>query len=108
MMKTKTMTKTRMHHTSPSLSRRDLLKAGGALVVTFAFGRALPEFAAAQDLTNTNSPKPLDPADVDSFFAIHADGSITLYTGKVDIGTGLRVAIAQMAAEELGVQAERI
>src|SRR5207247_2082143 len=49
-----------------------------------------------------------DPADVDSFFAIHADGALTLYTGKVDIGTGLRIAVAQMAAEELGVRAERI
>ena len=45
---------------------------------------------------------------VDCFFAIHADGSVTLYSGKVDLGTGLRIAIPQMAAEELGVAVERI
>jgi CO/xanthine dehydrogenase Mo-binding subunit len=46
--------------------------------------------------------------DVDSFLAIHRDGSITIYTSKVDVGTGMRVAIAQMAAEELGVLPARI
>ena len=50
----------------------------------------------------------LDPNEVDSYFAIHADGSITLYTSRVDIGTGIRIALSQMAAEELGVPAERI
>src|SRR5882672_3417868 len=91
-----------------SISRRDLLKAGGALVVCFSWESLLPEFGAAQTVVNALPAKPLDPADVDSFFAIHSDGAITLYTGKVDIGTGLRIAVAQMAAEELGVPAERI
>ena len=81
------------------MNRRDLLKAGGALIVSFSFGSVLPALGAAQNLADTTPAKPLDPADVDSFFAIHADGRITLYTGKVDIGTGLRVAVAQMAAE---------
>ena len=94
--------------THASISRRDLLKAGGALVVSFSLGSLLPEFGAAQNLAVATTSKPLDPTDVDSFFAIHADGAITLYTGKVDIGTGLRVAVAQMAAEELGVPAARI
>jgi nicotinate dehydrogenase subunit B len=94
--------------TLTSISRRDLLKAGGALVVSFSFGSLMPDLVGAQDLIDRTSSKPIDPSDVDSFFAIHADGGITLYTGKVDIGTGLRVALAQMAAEELGVQAERI
>src|SRR5204863_3535819 len=52
--------------------------------------------------------KPLDISEVDSFLAIHRDGTVTVYTGKVDIGTGLRIAVAQMAAEELGIAAERI
>src|SRR5438105_1764165 len=95
-------------NTLTSISRRDLLKAGGALVVCFSWESLLPEFGAAQTLANPSPARPLDPADVDSFFAIHADGAITLYTGKVDIGTGLRIAVAQMAAEELGVPAERI
>src|SRR5437763_6185500 len=95
-------------NTLTSISRRDLLKAGGALVVCFSWESPLPEFGAAQTVANPSPARPLDPADVDSFFAIHTDGAITLYTGKVDIGTGLRIAVAQMAAEELGVPAERI
>ena len=52
--------------------------------------------------------KPVDPREVDSFLAFHVDGSVTLYTSKVDVGTGLRAAMSQMAAEELGIPVERI
>ncbi len=92
--------------TLTSISRRDLLKTGGALVVSFAFGprRGVAQTAGA----NADFGKPLDPKEVDSFLAIHADGSVTVYTGKVDVGTGLRIAVRQMAAEELGVPAERV
>ena len=87
------------------ISRRDLLKAGGALVVSFTFDAAIPRWARAQ---TQPQDKPLDPSDVDSFLAIHPDGTVTVYTGKVDVGTGLRIAVAQMAAEELGVATDRI
>jgi CO/xanthine dehydrogenase Mo-binding subunit len=86
-------------------SRRDLLKAGGAVIVSFAFDAALPGWARAQAAA---PGKPLDPAEVDSFLAFHTDGTVTIYTGKVDVGTGLRIAVAQMAAEELGIPAPRI
>src|ERR1700730_3910674 len=80
-----------------TLSRRGLLKmAGGALVVRFAFGQ-----------TGAASPRSLDPAEVDSFLAIHSDGSVTIYTSKVDVGTGLATAFRQTAAEELGIPVER-
>ena len=52
--------------------------------------------------------KPLAPDQVDSFLAIHRDGSVTLFTGKVDIGTGGRIAMRQMVAEELDIPLERI
>jgi CO/xanthine dehydrogenase Mo-binding subunit len=45
---------------------------------------------------------------VDSFLEIHRDGSVTIYTGKVDLGTGLRIAVRQMAAEELGIPIARV
>ena len=91
-----------------TLSRRELLKAGGALVVTFSFSNWRPEHVWAQTPIGKPLDKPLDPADVDSFIAIHADGTATIYSGKVDVGTGLRIAVAQMAAEELGMPAARI
>jgi CO/xanthine dehydrogenase Mo-binding subunit len=83
------------------LSRRTLLRAGGALVV--ALGN--PALVLAQ---GTPAGKTVSADEVDGFIAIHDDGSITLYCGKVDLGTGLRIAIPQMAAEELGVGVERI
>src|SRR5205814_8684766 len=83
------------------ISRRDLLKVGGAVVVTFSANAILPRWTIAQTAkAPADTGKPLDISDVDSFLAIHRDGTVTVYTGKVDIGTGLRIAVAQMAAEE--------
>ncbi len=48
------------------------------------------------------------PAEVDGFIAVNADGSVTIFSGKVDLGQGLRIAIPQMAAEELGIGVDRI
>jgi len=39
---------------------------------------------------------------------VHRDGSVTCYSGKVDLGQGLRIALRQMSAEELGIPVERI
>ena len=88
---------------SMQLSRRNLLKAGGALVISFAL--PLPTFAQRAD---PYSGKSLDVGEVDGFFAVNQDGSVTLFCGKVDLGTGLRIAIPQMAAEELGIAVKHI
>ena len=89
---------------SPLLTRREFLQAGGALLVTFATP------ALAQRLPDGDRAlgKTLDTTDVDGFIAINADGSVTVFSGKVDLGQGLRIAIPQMAAEELGIGVERI
>jgi hypothetical protein len=57
------------------LSRRALLKSGGALVVAFA----LPGHAGAQRVQDGDAAlgKALDNDAVDGYFAIHQDGSIT-------------------------------
>ncbi len=85
-----------------SLSRRGLLKSGGALIVSFALGGALPKRSLAQ-----GRGAPAAAPDVDSFLAVHPDGTVTIYTSKVDIGTGLSTAFRQTAAEELGIPVER-
>jgi len=83
--------------TMTSLSRRGILKmAAGALVVRFALGQS-----------SSDTSKSLDATEVDSFIAIHADGLVTIYTSKVDVGTGLATAFRQTAAEELGIPVER-
>lgn len=82
------------------LSRRSLLKAGGALVVALGAGGSA--------LAQVRPAKPVAADEVDGFIAVYEDGSVTLYCGKVDLGTGLRAAIPQMAAEELGIGLDRI
>ena len=90
-----------------SISRRDLLQNGGAVVVSFALG--WPKHGAAQAPgAVADLGKSLDPHEVDSFLAVHNDGSVTLYTSHVDVGVGLRIAMRQMAAEELGIPVDRI
>ena len=51
---------------------------------------------------------PLDAKEVDAYLAVNADGTVTVYCGKVDLGQGLRIAIPQIAAEELGIAIEKI
>jgi CO/xanthine dehydrogenase Mo-binding subunit len=91
---------------SAALSRREFLQGAGALVVGFT----LPAAAFAQRLAHADAPigKTLDGGEVDGFIAVNADGSVTIFSGKVDLGQGLRIAIPQMAAEELGIGVERI
>ena len=67
------------------IGRRTFLQAGTGLVVAFT----LPAQA---------SPATLDADQVDAYLAIAPDGSVTIHAGKVDLGTGARVAIPQIVA----------
>ena len=89
-----------------ALSRRGLLQmAGGALVVRFALGQTNNQTSApAAGIASATHDKSL----VDSFIAIHADGSVTVSTSKVDVGTGLVTAFRQLVAEELDIPIERV
>src|SRR5262245_29496782 len=82
-------------------TRREFLVGTGALVVSFSLARA----AAAQ---TGAAAKPVALDQVDSFLAVAKNGTVTMYTGKVDIGTGIRVALPQMVAEELDVPLDRV
>ena len=86
-------------------TRRDLLKGGGALVVTFG----IPAWAvqATQEAGSLSKP-PLMPDQLDSFLSIAADGKVTAYFGKMDMGQGVDTAIAQIVADELDVPFERV
>ncbi len=90
-----------------AVTRRDFLKAGGVLVVGVSLA---PSLARTQTIPNADRflGKPLEADKVDAYLAIHADGSVTLFSGKVDMGTGGRIAMRQVVAEELDVRPERI
>ena len=88
-----------------SLSRRQFLKGTGALIVGFNLltpaKTVLAQFA-------TLPSGDIDPTSLDSWLAITADGNVTFYTSKVEIGTGTITALAQIVAEELDVPVARI
>lgn len=46
--------------------------------------------------------------DLDSWLRLNPDETVTVFTGKVEIGQGIRTAVAQIAAEELEVALERV
>lgn len=78
-----------------NLTRRDLLKGAGALIVAIAAPRA----AASQGVV----PGDLDPANLDTWLAVDSSGHVTAFWGKMDMGQGVDTAIAQLIAEELDV-----
>ena len=45
---------------------------------------------------------------VDDWLAVEPDGTIVVFSGKVELGTGIRTALAQIVADELDVPFERV
>jgi len=89
-------------------SRRDFLKGTGILIVSFSLPARL-KTAFAQSGTPANTmAKTVALDDVDAFLAIDPSGGVTLYSGKVDLGTGIGTALTQIVAEELDVPLARI
>jgi len=86
------------------LTRRAILKTS-ALTVAFAFAGVRTQALAE---SGTAAPRELDPNNVDSFLSVNGDGTVTVYCGKVDLGQGLRIAIRQIAGEELGIGVDKI
>src|SRR5580704_654379 len=84
--------------TKTRISRRDLLKSTGVMIVGFSlFGTATKVLAQGTGL----SVDGMDPTVLDSWLAISKDGTVTVFTGKVELGTGVVTALAQIVAEEL-------
>ena len=91
-------------HASPTRSgftRRELLRTS-AVVVGFSFTGLAP--LGAQEAPRGALPL----TQVDSFLALRPDGSVVIYSGKVDLGTGHRIAMRQMVGEELSLPVSRI
>lgn len=82
--------------------RTFLATTGSALVVGFNLE------AAAATAPVLSKPKAVAKDRVESFVAVNADGTVTVHVGKVDLGTGTRTALAQMAADELDVAFDKV
>jgi CO/xanthine dehydrogenase Mo-binding subunit len=101
------------------INRRDFLKSStsGGLFIAFSLlaptGRADAGQTAAQRWPSgaekaAAAPGAPDAAKLDAWLAIHPDNTATLFTGKVDVGTGAQTALGQIAAEELDFPIDRL
>jgi len=86
------------------LDRRRVLAGSGALIVSFSLADAFAQDAATAAAPTAKPPGSLATAPyLDSWIRIDADGSITAFTGKAELGQGFKTAFQQIAAEELDV-----
>src|SRR3954447_6823623 len=85
-----------------SVNRRDFAKGLGGVVLAFTLDPALAQ-----------QPKQLPGSlggnrMLDAWIRINADGTATVFTGKVELGQGIVTALAQIAAEELDLPLARV
>ena len=101
----------------PPIQRREFLRTGGALLVGMSLAGCVttppstpPQASAGTAPTGGRAPTPGPPpaAQVDSWLAIHADNTATLYTGFAELGQGTTTSLLQIAAEELDLEMDQI
>ena len=98
------------HGDAPSaafqLSRRRFFKKSGALAVAFSLAPSLIEAqqaarpALAGSLNNFRK--------LDAWLSVNPDGTLTIFSGKVELGQGITTALTQIVADELDVDMVRI
>src|SRR6266576_3490459 len=86
------------------LSRKTFLKGGGALVVGLAVAPAAqafnePKAASPYHTGGVAGPPPAN--QIDSWIAIHADNTASIYSGRVNLGQGTPNGLLMIAGEEL-------
>src|SRR5215510_5000650 len=84
-------------------NRREFIKTGGAMIVGFSLGDTL----LAQDRPAA-AARSLDLRQIDTWLAIHADNTATVYIGFAELGQGASTALLQVAAEELDLDMSQV
>ncbi len=81
------------------------MKGAGALVVSFSLLSPLSRALAQSANPTALLVRALEPeaTSLDSWLAVAADGDVTVFSSKVDLGTGVLTALSQIVAEELDV-----
>jgi CO/xanthine dehydrogenase Mo-binding subunit len=89
-------------------ARRRFFARSGALIIGFSLLPAA-RIAAQMSAAGGKLPGSLDRSPLlDGWIRIGGDGSVTVFTGKAELGQGVKTALIALAAEELGVAPERI
>ena len=85
------------------LPRRDFLKyMGGGIVIIFTPLKACKDFLKQSGVSHSL------PDDFNAFLHVAEDGTVTCFTGKIEMGQGPITALAQMIADELDVPFESV
>ena len=95
------------------LSRRDLLVGVGSAGITYAFhigcGEPVEVAEPVPDVSKPPLRSPDNPGvDYRQWLVVEADGSVTAYTCRVEIGQGLKTALYNVLAQGLELPMERI
>jgi CO/xanthine dehydrogenase Mo-binding subunit len=90
-----------------AFSRREFLQAAGVLIVSYSSASIFEPLAFGQGPFDTHASH-VDPRQLDSWIAIAADGTVTAYSGKCELGQGMLTAQSQLVAEELSVPLARV
>lgn len=83
------------------LPRRAVL-SGGSLLIGFTLARAAHGAASVPEGDLRVAP------ELDSWIRLDPDGRVTVLTGKVEFGQGIKTALIQVAAEELDLSPARV
>jgi nicotinate dehydrogenase subunit B len=86
-----------------TLSRRAVLMGAGALVISVGAPIGIEMLASIDEARAQGAKPPLTPDQLSSYIAVNADGTVSAFFGKMDMGHGLFVAVGQIVAEELDV-----
>ena len=89
---------------APKLTRREFTAALGGIVLSFSLAPRMLFGQGAAPLPGSLQTNRM----LDAWLRINADGSVTVFTGKVELGQGIVTALAQIAAEELDVPLARV
>jgi nicotinate dehydrogenase subunit B len=91
--------------TTATISRRAFLGTTGAIVIGFTLAPRL----LAQEARGPALPGSLrNNAELDAWLRVDADGTVTVFTGKAELGQGIKTALTQIAAEELDLPIGRV
>jgi isoquinoline 1-oxidoreductase len=83
------------------VDRREFLKGlGGGIIILFYVGA--PAALAARRRRGDY------PEDLNAYLRIGADGRVTCFTGKIEMGQGVVTSLAQMLADELDVSLDSV
>ena len=87
-----------------TVNRREFLKTGAAAGASLVIGLYLPTF----DPSASHAPAAREPFKPNAWIEIRPDGAVTIWTGRSEMGQGVRTAMPMIVAEELEADWTRV